>query len=209
MANTAAYFGFSPVGLSTGAAPNFSLTQRRIASGNATAIYRGDPVMPVVSSANGYITQGAAGTTRIDGIFWGCEYLSVSQKRVIRSIYWPGSDASGDVTAFVIDAPGSRFKVQANGSNMVVTGSTTAWTSSPVGQYAQFAIGTGSTSTGLSGAYLSGVGTTVTYPFIVLDMVQDPPGQNGTDPTTNYNFLIVGFNNEILRSNGAGPTGIS
>ena len=61
----------------------------------------------------------------------------------------------------------------------------------------------------MSGAYLSGVGTTVTYPFIVLDMVQDPPGQNGTDPTTNYNFLIVGFNNEILRSNGAGPTGIS
>ena len=55
MANTAAYFGFQPVGLSTGAAPNFSLTQRRIASGNSTAIYRGDPVMPVVSSANGYI----------------------------------------------------------------------------------------------------------------------------------------------------------
>ena len=32
---------------------------------------------------------------------------------------------------------------------------------------------------------------------------------NGGDPTTQYNKVIVGFNNEWLRTNGAGPTGIS
>jgi len=207
MANTQAYFGFSPVSTSNGPV-NWRMSTRRIASGNATAIYKGDPVMPVVSSATGYITQGAAGTTTLAGIFWGCQYLSVSQKRTIWSSYWPGSDASGDVTAYVIDDPNARFKVQANGSNMVVTGSTTTWTSGPVGQLAQFTIGTGSTSTGLSGAYISSVATTGTFPFIVADMVQDPPGVNGSDPTTNYNFLIVAFNNEWLRGNSA-ITGIS
>ena len=124
MANTQAYFGFSPVSTSNGPV-NWRMSTRRIASGNATAIYKGDPVMPVVSSATGYITQGAAGTTTLAGIFWGCQYLSVSQKRTLWSAYWPGSDATGDVTAYVIDDPNARFKVQANGSNMVVTGSTT------------------------------------------------------------------------------------
>jgi len=207
MANTVGYFGFVPVGTNNGPM-NFRLSTRRIASGNATAIYKGDPVQPVISSATGYITQGTGSTTVCAGIFWGCEYLSVSQKRSVWSAYWPGSDASGDVTAYVIDDPNSRFKVQAHGSSMVVTGSTSTWTSGPVGQLAQYTIGTGSTSTGLSGAYLSSVGTTNTFPFIVVDMVQDPPGTNGADPTTDYNYLIVAFNNEWLRGNSA-VTGIS
>jgi len=208
MANTQGYFGFQPVSTSNGPM-NWRISTRRIASGNATPIYKQDPVVPVTSTANGYITQaGNSDTVQLAGIFWGCKYVSVSQKRTIWSNYWPGSDANGDVIAYVIDDPNARFQVQANGSNMVVTGTTTTWTSSPVGQLAQFTIGTGSTSTGLSGAYLSSVGTTNTFPFIVVDMVQDPPGVNGTDPTTNYNYLIVGFNNEWLRGNSA-VTGIS
>ena len=51
-------------------------------------------------------------------------------------------------------------------------------------------------------------GTTATYPFQIVDMVIDPPGSNGADATSNYNYVIVGFNNEMLRSNGA-VTGIS
>ena len=209
MANTFAPFGFAQFSNSGGQAPTYGQSKRRIASGNGTAIYYGDPVMPVVSTATGYITQGAAGTTRLSGIFVGCEYLSVSQKRVIRSLYWPGSDASGDVTAWVIDDPNATFKVQGNSTTFNITGTPTAFTSSVIGQYAQFAIGTGSTVTGQSGSYLNSVGTTVTFPFIVLDLILDPPGSNGADPTTAYNWVVVGFNNELLRSNGAGPTGIS
>ena len=207
MANTAAYFGFTQYQGGAGGAPTFAQSTRRIASGNTTPIYTGDPVMPVVSTANGYITQGAAGTTRLDGIFVGCKYLNTSLGRTVWSSYWPGSGATGDVEAYVIDDPSVRFLVQTSFSGAPMTGTATTMTSGIIGQYAQFTIGTGNTSTGRSGAYLSAVNTTVTLPFIVVDY--QISGNNGGDPTTQYCNVIVGFNNEIFRSNGAGPTGIS
>ena len=207
MANTQAYFGFTQYQGGAGGAPTFTQSARRIASSNSTAIYTGDPVMPVVSTANGYITQAAPGTTTLAGIFVGCQYLSTSQKRTVWSSYWPGSDATGDVIAYVIDDPASRFIVQTSTTAFPITGTTTTQTSGVQGQYAQFSIGTGNTSTGRSGAYLSSVATTVTFPFIIVDY--QIGFQNGGDPTSQYCNVIVGFNNEIFRSNGAGPTGIS
>jgi hypothetical protein len=210
MANTFAPFGFSQYQGGAGGAPTFSMSTRRIASGNATAIYTGDPVMPVVSTATGYITQGSPGTTTLSGIFAGCKYLSTSQKRTVWSAYWPGSDATGDVEAYVVDDPNARFLVQCSGASFFnVSATSTTITSLPIGQYAQFSIGTGNTANGRSGAYLSSLATTVTFPFLIVDYVFFPPGQNGTDPSTNYPYVVVGFNNEIFRSNGAGPTGIS
>jgi len=207
MANTQAYFGFTQYQGGAGGAPTFAQSVRRIASGNSTAIYTGDPVMPVVSTANGYITQAAAGTTTLAGIFVGCKYLNTSLGRTVWSNYWPGSGATGDVEAYVIDDPNSRFIVQTSTTAFPVTGTASTQTSGVQGQYAQFTIGTGNTSTGRSGAYLSAVGTTVTYPFIIVDY--QVGFQNGGDPTSQYCNVIVGFNNEIFRSNGAGPTGIS
>lgn len=209
MANTNSPFGFSQYYGGAGGAPTFSQSVRRVAAGDSTAIYYGDPVMPVISTANGYITQASPGTTVLAGIFVGCKYLSTSQKRTVWSRYWPGSDATGDVEAYVIDDPNARFVVMGNGTTFNITGSLSTYTSSPVGQYAQFTIGTGSTATGDSGAYVSALGTTVTYPFIVVDLITSPPGANGADPTSAYNWVVVGFNNEIMRTNGAGPTGIS
>ena len=207
MANTQAYFGFTQYQGGAGGAPTFAQSSRRIASSNSTAIFTGDPVMPVVGTANGYITQAAPGTTTLAGIFVGCQYLSTSQKRTVWSSYWPGSDATGDVIAYVIDDPASRFIVQTSTTAFPITGTLTNQTSGVQGQYAQFSIGTGNTSTGRSGAYLSSVGTTVTFPFIIVDY--QTGFQNGGDPTSQYCNVIVGFNNEIFRTNGAGPTGIS
>jgi hypothetical protein len=207
MANTQAYFGFTQYQGGAGGAPTFAQSVRRIASGNSTAIYTGDPVMPVVSTANGYITQAAAGTTTLAGIFVGCKYLNTSLGRTVFSPYWPGSGATGDIEAYVIDDPNSRFIVQTSTTAFPVTGTASTQTSGVQGQYAQFTIGTGNTSTGRSGAYLSAVGTTVTYPFTIVDY--QVGFSNGGDPTTQYCNVIVGFNNEIFRSNGAGPTGIS
>lgn len=209
MANTNAPFGFRQYRGGSGGAPTFGTTQRRIASGNGTAIYKGDPVNPVVSTANGYITQGVPGTIRLDGIFNGCQYLSTSQKRTVWSNYWPGSDATGDVLADVIDDPNAQFVVQGNSTTFNITGTIYAYTSSPVGQYAQYAIGTGNASTQQSGAYLNSLNTTATFPFQVTDLITTPPGAPGADPTTAYNWVVVGFVNEWLRANGAGPTGIS
>jgi hypothetical protein len=209
MANTNTPFGFQEYYGGAGGAPTFAQSTRRVASTDSTAIFFGDPVMPVVSTANGYITQASPGTTVVAGIFVGCKYLSTSQKRTVWSRYWPGSDATGDVEAYVIDDPNARFVVMGNSTTFNITGTLSTYTSSPVGQYAQFAIGTGNTASGQSGAYLNTLGTTVTYPFIVVDLITSPPGSNGADPTTAYNWVVVGFNNQAARTNGAGPTGIS
>jgi hypothetical protein len=206
VANTFAPFGFRPVSTSNGPM-NWRISARRVAS-SAGAIYRGDAVVPDTSTANGYIIQATASNVPLAGIFWGCQYLSTSQKRVIWSQYWPGSDATGDVIAYVIDDPNARFLVQTSGSSFQITGTPTTFTSSPVGQLAQLNVGSGSTTTQQSGMYLDTVGTTATFPFQIVDMVLDPPGSNGSDATSNYNYVVVGFNNEMLRSNGA-VTGIS
>lgn len=209
MANTNAPFGFKQYLGGSGGAATFAHNRRKVASGNGTAIYRGDPVMPVIGAATGYITQGAPGTTVLAGIFAGCEYLSVTAGKKVWSNYWPGSGASGDIDAQVIDDPNAQFVAQGNSTTFNITGSLSAWTSSPVGQYAQFAIGSGSATTQQSGAYLNTLGTVITYPFIVRDLITQPPGSPGADPLSAYNWVVVGFNNEWMRSNGAGPTGIS
>ena len=199
MANTSAPFGFQHIGGVGGSALNFGQNTRLIASGNATAIFFGDAVVPVTGSATGYIAQATASTVAMAGIFVGCQYLSVSTGRIINSRYWPGSDANGDVTAYVIDDPTARFKVQADSTGLPFA---------KIGQNVQLNVGAGgNTSTGVSGMYVSGTpGTTSTYPFILVGLVTDPAGLNGTDATSGYNQVIVQFNNEIFK---AGITGIS
>lgn len=206
MANNFAPFGFSPSSTSNGPM-NFRVSTRRIQS-TTGAIYHGDAVVPVTSTANGYIKQATAGTVPLAGIFWGCQYLSVSQRRVVWSNYWPGSDSAQDVIAYVIDDPNTRFIVQTSGTSFQISGTNANYGTSPVGQLAQLNVGTGNSLSGISGMYLSTVGTTNTFPFIITNLVTDPPGANGTDATSQYNWVEVGFNNEWLRGNSA-VTGIA
>ena len=211
MANNFSPFGFRPVNTSGGAGVNWKLSTRRIQSSNATPIYKGDAVAQDVGPANGYIQQATnaiTATQPLAGIFWGCQYLSTSQKRVIWNQYWPGSDATGDVIAYVIDSPESRFVVQSSGAGFQISGTVTNFGSSPVGELCNLNVGTGSTLTQQSGMFVDSIGTTASFPFIITDVVLDPPGSNGSDPTSNYNYVVVGFNNEWLRSNAA-VTGIS
>ena len=195
MANTDAPFGFRQYrGL--GSAPTYEQSVLLIKSDNSTAVYFGDPV----SNLNtGYITRSTAGTAQIAGIFAGCKYLSTSQKRTVWSNYWPGSDASADVEAYIIDDPNAQFVVQAGG---------TAIGLADMGLYVQFNLGTGNSSTGISGAYVESPAVTATLPFRIIGFITQPPGANGTDITSAYNQIIVGFNNVTSRNNGAGPTGI-
>lgn len=209
MANTLAPFGFLQYFGGAGGAPTFAQSVRKIASSDTTKIYTGDPVVESSTANSGYITQGSNGytTTPLAGVFMGCKYLSTSQNRVVWSSYWPGADATGDVTAYVIDDPNARFLVQSSWTSPLAT-SLTSLTNTPIGRYCDYTIGTGSTATGRSGAYVSSLGTTATLPFIVVDLQVFPPGANGTDPTTRYYNVVVGFNNEAWRSNSA-VTGIS
>lgn len=202
MANTNTPFGFRQV-KGTGSVPTYELSTRKIASNNSTAIFFGDAVIPLTT---GYIGQATASTVRMEGIFYGCKYLSTSQKRVVWSNYWPGADATGDVTAYICDDPNAQFIVQSSDAS-----GTSPIAFANVGEYINIAVGTGNTANGISGMTVDQdtLGTTVTLPFRIVGLVEDPPGVNGTDIATEYNQVIVAFNNASTRTNGAGPTGIA
>lgn len=185
MANTFAPFGFRQYS-GTGSAPTYEQVPALISSSDTNPIYFGDPVTPLNT---GYITSSTApGTTQIAGVFVGCTYLSVAQKRTVWSNYWPGSDANGDVTAYIINDPNAKFTVQVSGAPI---------TASDINANVQYVYGTGSTANGISGAYVTQASSavTATLPFRVVGLVVSPPGANGTDTTSNNNIVIVAFNN--------------
>jgi hypothetical protein len=197
MANTFAPFGFSECGRMDGAAPSSNMTEYFIAYDNTHQIYTGDVV---VMLSTGYIDELAPGTTPPLGIFMGCEYISSSQGRLVFSPQFPGADqiTNGIVKARVLDDPALQFVVQTGWA----AGSPIPASQAMVGSNAQYANGTGSTLTGRSGSYLDlnvTPDTTSTLPFRILALVTDPPGANGTDTTTPYNWVKVMWNNEFYR----------
>jgi hypothetical protein len=196
MPNTNAPFGFRQYrGL--GSAPTYEQSVRLVKSDNTTAIFFGDPV---VNTNAGYIQRASSNSTPITGIFAGCKYLSTSQKRTVWSNYWPGADASADIEAYIIDDPNAQFLVQAGGTAIGIGN---------IGENIAFNVsGAGNTATGISTAFVDSPATTISLPFRIIGFDVDPPGSNGTDITSAYNYVIVGFNNVTSRSNGAGPTGI-
>ena len=183
MANTNAPFGFRQYS-GNGSAPTYEQVVMAVASNNTTAIYFGDPVVPLNT---GYIAQASSNSVQVAGIFVGCKYLSVAQKRTVWSNYWPGSDANGDIEAYVVNDPNAKFVAQSD-----ATGIAFADINANIG----FAIGTGNSATGISGAYLdtSTLNTTNTLPFRVVSLVKNPPGSQGTDAGA-YNWAVVAFNN--------------
>lgn len=191
MANTNAPFGFSQYS-GNGSAPTYEQVPVQIAY-NASAIFYGDPVEP---DANGQVirSDGTIAAAGIAGVFVGCKYLSVSQKRTVWSNYWPGSDvaSTNTVEGYIVNDPNAKFVVQ--------TGATGA-TQSTVNLNIGFAIGTGNTSNGLSGAYVdvTTADVTATLPFRVVGLVTEPPGSAGTEAGA-YNRVIVAFNNVTTKN---------
>jgi hypothetical protein len=119
MANNNAPFGFSQCATLNGPV-NFRISTRKIAAGNATPVFQGDAVVPVTGTATGYIARATAGAVPLAGIFLGCSYQSLAQKKTVYSNYWPGSDAAGDVAALVVDDPLATFQVQTGYSGMFI-----------------------------------------------------------------------------------------
>ena len=169
-------------------------------------------------------TSTASGTVTvlvpIAGVFAGCKYTSTSQKRTVWSNYWPGSDATGDVTAYITTDPNAQFIVQTANSNTTAT----AVGLSSVGQNIGFAYNdstatgetNGNTATGLSTFFAdqysliansaAGATTNAYLPFRIVSLANYTPGAvsplatiNGNDSTTAYNRIVVGFNNSMPR----------
>lgn len=201
MANVTSFFGFKRVGVTSGP-PNFAFTSGtsyRISSGYTSAIYFGDLVRMNTSATTGYLQiwvngDGSTATNIPVGIFLGCTYYSTSQQKMISNRYYPGSDATGDVTAHVCDDPGALWVVQMN------TGTATY---ANIGQTADIATSpAGNTTTGISGMSLAapGAGTTQLAPFKIAGLITTPPGANGADITTANNYVIVAFNNQMFKA---------
>jgi hypothetical protein len=187
MANTNAPFGFRQYS-GNGSAPTYEQIAVPIAY-NASNIFFGDPVEP---DAAGTVSRGDGTTSAagIAGIFVGCQYLSTSQKRTVWSNYWPGSDVASNqiVTGYIINDPNARFVVQAGASAIGLDG---------INANVGYDIGTGNTSNGISGAFITAasIDVTATLPFRIVGLVTQPPGSAGTDYTSGYNWVVVGFNN--------------
>jgi len=180
----------------------------------------------VGSAYSSTLTFGTATVfTPIAGVFVGCKYLSTAQKRPVWSNYWPGSDANGDVTGYIITDPNAQFIVQTANSNTSATVVGAVGLSS-VGQNIGFnyndytATGetNGNTANGLSTYFadqytlsangLGGYAANNYLPFRIISLANNPIGAttnplssiNGYDSTTAYNKIVVGFNNSMPRA---------
>jgi hypothetical protein len=161
-------FGFQPTYHPTGLD---RAKAYKIASGYATAIFKGQPV---ILTTAGTITAGTAAADLL-GIFAGVQYTDSTGKPTF-STFWPASTVATDITAYVYDDPDNVYRVQSDGS------------------VAQAAIGdqaditnasAGSTATGLSAstisATLAGAGIQAQFRIVGFDL---DPGNAVADAFT-------------------------
>jgi len=190
--NTNAPFGLQQrAGLGT--TPSYEQTQEAVASTTAP-IFSGDPVFRLADSTIAGATTGPGpGTAIMAGVFQGCSYLSVANKRKVWSNYWPAADVQAGTLSqcWITNDPNARFTVQAGNSTTV------GFVQADVGLNCQFGYGVGNTANGISGAFIDMTvarATTATLPFRVISLIVDPPGAPGTLPGA-YNWAVVAFNN--------------
>lgn len=216
MANVFSPEGLLPWGGADGAAPTYGLITRNILYSNNTAIYRGDPVKLLSS---GYIAQWTAATaaSQFAGVFWGCKYYSQSSQTTVFNKYWPGSDVATNalIIAYVIPvwtAVPPQFVIQTSNSATTAT----ALTIADFGQTIDLALGTGSTTSGMSGAYAdqNTQGTTATQPLRMTNTLSLALQGGTLGVTANANFPnanaddTTAFNNIIVMANIYQETGI-
>lgn len=114
MSSVSAGFGFRPIYHPSGVIRPKALPGG-IASGYATSIWKGDPV--ILATATGTL-QAAAVENDVIGIFGGVQYTPTVGARMVFSPYWPASTTyvAGSLVAFYWEDPDLVYEVQANGS---------------------------------------------------------------------------------------------
>ena len=207
MANTQVQFGFQHIGYLPGYAPDYQPQTFPILRTFSGVIGFGDPVgkLNATSPYIGYATTAAGGnaTTPIMGVFAGCQYTPSGGLGIpVWSPGWPGNTVAADATAYVISSPGALFKVAAlntaiSSANVgEVVGFTSAVAATTVG--GMFSGATIDQSTVTASAVGTYSGTTFSMlPFKIISLYQGVG--NGSDPTTAYNWAVVGFNNQLWR----------
>ena len=192
MANTLSQFGFQHIGFLPGAGVDYQYSTRQIQSSYASAIWFGDPVIKSASTPYIALSLGTGAVTAMAGIFYGCTYVPSGGGAPVWSPFFPGS-VKTDATAYLISAPNALFKVAAL---------LTAVPNTAVGANIGYSTGAGGTSVGQGfSTYTVDQSTITTGPTAPFTIVQTYNGiGNGSDTTTNYNWVIVTFNNQFLRA---------
>lgn len=183
MANVSAPRGFGPASMTSGVTTNFGIVIVPMAY-NASACYKGDPVKLVSGLAAVATVTGGTGAAVL-GIADSFSWISIAQGRKVWQSFYPGNDSQGNanVDCYVNVHPDSLFDVQCNAGPAL---------QADVGSFFNFASGTGNTYNGLSGFsldYSTKNATQGSLPFVLNAILQLP----GTDPTTQYNIVRVGF----------------
>ena len=179
-------YGFKAINRVDGMPYAGAIRQIPIASGYTTAIYNGDPVVIATggtierAAASGAVTSGSP-----VGVLVGCAYTN-SSGQPVEAQYFPGSGVTNAV-AYVVDDPLAAFKVAVAYANAAVTTVTQA----AVGTNMSYNLGTGSATTGDSGAFVTAASgaNTATLPFRVIAVVPE----TATSATT-FTEVIVKIN---------------
>jgi len=189
MANVNGPNGFKPVRLLGGGA-DIRTTEYSIASAYGTNIFFGDPVQMTGTGKN--IALAEAGNVDNIGVFAGCRYVN-SQGKQIFSKHWPASTTATNIVALVWDNPDIVFEAQ-----------TDTVAAADIGTLADWAAGTGSTATGMSGAYLAAsTGGTTDKSMRILRLVNRADNEYGA-----YARVECMFIEHVLKGVVAGVGGI-
>ena len=170
------------------------LNSYRIQSTLATKIGFGDPVQRV-SATSLYITQATSGASGnnlpIIGIFQGCQFTPSSGIQIPTwAPSWQAPSTNSDAVGYVIDAPGATFLVasfQTSVSTADIGKAINFTTGTPSAVGGQFATATVDQATATSNV------TATFMPFKVYGLYEGVG--NGSDPTTNFGWCVVTFNN--------------
>ena len=143
MANVDKAFGMRPLGnlSASGSQKQFGY---EIADNQAGAIYQGD----LVTVYDGYLVQfDPSAHTAAVGVFNGCNYIDPTTGKPTWKNYYPGgvNITQGKIIADVMDDPNQLFIIQNDGTSAAAN----------YGKNADVVMGTGSTTTGVSGMELS------------------------------------------------------
>tara|TARA_R100001369_G_scaffold2877_1_gene9383 strand:- start:108 stop:758 length:651 start_codon:yes stop_codon:yes gene_type:complete len=204
MANSNGSFGLRPIGIVGQGANTTGATQYRIASNNNTKMYQGSPVIPIAGGTISVAQAAAGGNVAFLGVFWGCEFVRLSDGKKIFSTSWQGTAAGADatfpITAFVYDNPMQTFTIAT--SNVVAAANTEAEVRAMVFKNIGMATATsGNDTTGIASASadLNTSANTATLQLRVIGVQDDP---DNSDFTVAGIPLIVRLNTSFNSANG-------
>ena len=164
-------YGFRPLNRIDGLPYAGAFRQLPIASNYNTAIYYGDPVAIVTGGTIAKSSTSGSEITSavIAGIFVGVQYVN-AQGQTVQAQYYPGTSVTSAV-AYVVDDPMAAFQVAVGYANGVVT----TVQQNAVGTNMSYYAGTGSATTGDSGAWVTAASgaNTATLPWRVIRVVPD------------------------------------